>query len=80
MSASPQNPDLQAHWDYFIALDEDLWTLRRYIASVEYSNDFDKMCKALNIVGDSWARMHEGYASRWQKNEELRWFTTKLSW
>jgi hypothetical protein len=32
MSASPQDPDLQAHWDYFIALDEDLWTLRRYIA------------------------------------------------
>ena len=32
MSASLQDPDLQAHWDYFIALDEDLWTLRRYIA------------------------------------------------
>jgi hypothetical protein len=32
MSASAQDPDLQAHWDYFIALDEDLWTLRRYIA------------------------------------------------
>jgi hypothetical protein len=35
MSASPQDPDLQAHWDYFIALDEDLWTLRRYIAFEE---------------------------------------------
>jgi|GEM_PF-4780599 len=32
MSAFFQDPDLQAHWDYFIALDEDLWTLRRYIA------------------------------------------------
>jgi len=32
VSASPQDPDLQAHWEYFIALDEDLWTLRRYIA------------------------------------------------
>lgn len=35
MSAHPQDPDLQAHWDYFIALDEDLWTLRRYIAFEE---------------------------------------------
>ena len=46
----------------------------RYL-SVEYGSDSEKLCKTLNIVGDSWARMYEGYASRWQKNEELRWFT-----
>jgi hypothetical protein len=35
MSTPHHNPDLQAHWEYFIALDEDLWTLRRYIAFEE---------------------------------------------
>jgi hypothetical protein len=31
--------ELQAHWDYFIALDEDLWTLRRYVAFHEGNLD-----------------------------------------
>lgn len=34
-----------------------------------------ELCEILKAVIDAWAKMYEGYTSRWSQNEQLRWFT-----
>jgi hypothetical protein len=43
--------------------------------SVKDSRNPDRLRETLKAVGDTWARMYVGYASRWRENGQLRWFT-----